>query len=153
MAAWILVGDVRSRPARARLVPLHLGAGRAAPAPRSLLLTGQRLRAALEELVPPGAIEGLRDAVLGDPPPHRAVAAEARQHDRHLLLGRPCPIRRLLAQPDSFSIERPIRPAITNGRSWSQLASAIGREIEPEIGARVVQRLADRTGGGVELDG
>src|SRR5439155_1926217 len=47
----------------------------------ALLLAGEPLPARLEQLVAPAVEERLRDRVLATDLPHRAVAAQAGQHD------------------------------------------------------------------------
>ncbi|MDQ3876079.1 MAG: hypothetical protein M3322_11150 [Actinomycetota bacterium] len=51
-----------------------------------LLLAGQGLAAALEQLLAPGGVQRLRDLVLAADLLHRSVAAQAGQHDLDLLL-------------------------------------------------------------------
>ena len=64
-----------------------------------LFLARERRSAALEQLVAPRVEERVRDLMLAADLLHRAVAAQPRQHDRDLLLGRPAPVLPLLAQP------------------------------------------------------
>ncbi len=81
------------------------GSSGAAPARRlavSVLLARQRRPTALEQLVAPRVIERVRDLMLAADLLHRAVAAQAGQDDRDLLLRRPAPVLLpLLAQPRS----------------------------------------------------
>src|SRR5262249_40778205 len=71
------------------------------PQAGTLLLAGERLQAALEQLLPPRVIERLRDPMLAAALAHRPIAAQPGQHDLRLLLRRPAPVLPLLAQPCS----------------------------------------------------
>src|SRR6266508_3409478 len=80
--------------------PLQLGDLAAQlPLALALLLAGERLPPALEQLLTPAVVERLRDRMLAADLLHRAVAAQPGQHDLDLLLRRPAPVLALLAQP------------------------------------------------------
>src|SRR4051794_27656087 len=93
----------------------------AAPLTLAILLARQRHPAAFEQLLPPVVIERLRDLVLTADLLHGTLTAQAGQHDRELLLGRPAPVLPLLAQPSS-SRGRAAHPEPAAGRSLRRYA-------------------------------
>src|SRR6266542_1830803 len=102
--------------------PLQLGdLAPKLPLTQALLLAGQRPAAALEQLLAPAVAQRLRDRVLTANLLHRAVAAQASQHDLDLLLGRPTPVLALLAQPHLL-VGRAAHPEPAAGQSLRRYA-------------------------------
>src|SRR4051812_34210808 len=63
-------------------------------------LAGERLAAALQQLLPPGVVERLRDLMRPAQLLHRHIASQPGEHDLELLLRRQRPLLPPLAQPD-----------------------------------------------------
>ena len=96
----------------------------------ALVLAGEGGLAALQELVAPGVVEGLRDLRLAADVLDRPVAPEAGQDDLQLALGTQLAVLALLCQLDLLWVERPscesprmpssgLRPSSASERSRS----------------------------------
>src|SRR3954453_19909212 len=97
-----LLGLAPERPLQLPDPPLQL------PLALALVLAGEGLTAALQQLLPPRVIERLRDLMRPAQLLHRHIAAQPGNHDLQLPLRRERPVLPLLAQPDLLPLERPI---------------------------------------------
>jgi len=103
----------------------------------TLRLPGERLTAALQQLLPPAVVERLRDLVRPAQLLHRDVASQTREHDLQLLLRRERPVLPLLAQPDLPSWLS--GPSCESRRTRSQpgkclLTSGVQATVSPSTG-------------------